>query len=103
VATHYSFDEHTMIPDVLLVGTERMQAFTPRQRDVLREAATASYHHMNKLWQTFETKARADVQQMGVTFVRPDKAPFIAKAGPLADIYAGEDVSRVLLRRIAQA
>jgi hypothetical protein len=39
---------------------------------------------------------------MGVTFVRPDKAPFIAKAAPLADLYAGEDASRVLLRRIAQ-
>jgi tripartite ATP-independent transporter DctP family solute receptor len=102
VATHYSFDEHTMIPDVLLVGTERMNAFTPRQRDILREAATASYHHMNGLWEAFETKARAEVQQMGVTFVRPDKAPFIAKAAPLADICAGEDASRLLLRRIAQ-
>jgi tripartite ATP-independent transporter DctP family solute receptor len=28
VATHYSFDEHTMIPDVLLVGAERMKSFT---------------------------------------------------------------------------
>jgi len=102
VATHYSFDEHTMISDVLLVGAERMNAFTPRQRDILREAATASYHHMNKLWEAFEEKARADVLQMGVTFVRPDKAPFIAKAAPLADLYAGEDASRVLLRRIAQ-
>jgi tripartite ATP-independent transporter DctP family solute receptor len=103
VATHYSFDEHTMIPDVLLVGAERMKAFTPRQRDILQEAATASYHHMNKLWEAFEAKARADVQQMGVTFVHPAKAPFIAKAAPLADIYAGEESSRVLLRRIAQA
>ena len=102
-ATHYSFDEHTMIPDVLLGGAERMKGFTPRQREILREAATASYHHMNKLWEDFEAKARAEVLQMGVTFVRPDKAPFIAKAAPLADLYAGEEASRALLRRIAQA
>jgi tripartite ATP-independent transporter DctP family solute receptor len=103
VTTHYSFDEHTMIPDVLLVGAARMDAFTPRQRDILREAAMASYHHMNKLWDAFETRARTEVLQMGVTFVRPDKAAFIAKAAPLADLYAGEEQSRVLLRRIAQA
>lgn len=103
VAKHYSFDEHTMIPDVLLAGAERMNGFTPQQRDILREAATASYHHMNGLWEAFEARARAEVLRMGVTFARPDKAPFIAKAAPLADIYAGEGESRLLLRRIAQA
>lgn len=103
VVTHYSFDEHTMIPDVLLVGADRMNSMTPKQREIIREAALASYHHMNTLWPAFETLTRAQVAQMGVTFVQPDKAPFIAKAAPLADIYAGEEASRTLLRRIAQA
>jgi TRAP-type C4-dicarboxylate transport system substrate-binding protein len=103
VATHYSFDEHTMIPDVLLVGAARMNSMTPKQREIVREAAMASYHHMNILWSAFETQTRAQVEQMGVTFVQPEKGPFIAKAAPLADIYAGEEASRTLLRRIAQA
>jgi tripartite ATP-independent transporter DctP family solute receptor len=103
VVTHYSFDEHTMIPDVLLVGAGRINSMTPKQREIIREAALASYHHMNTLWSVFETQTRAQVAQMGVTFVQPDKAPFIAKAAPLADIYAGEEASRTLLRRIAQA
>jgi len=103
VTTHYSFDEHTMIPDVLLMGAARMNNMTPRQREIIREAALSSYHHMNTLWSAFETQTRALVAQMGVTFVQPDKAPFIAKAAPLADIYAGEETSRTLLRRIAQA
>lgn len=103
VTTHYSFDEHTMIPDVLLVGTDRMAAFTPQQRSILREAAMASYHVMNRLWQAFEAKSRADVLQMGVSLVHPDKSPFIAKASPLADLFAGEGDLRTLLRRIAQA
>jgi tripartite ATP-independent transporter DctP family solute receptor len=103
VATHYSFDEHTMIPDVLLVGADRLQRLTPRQRDIIREAAAASYHHMNKLWTAFEDEARRQVSQTGFTFVQPDKAPFIAKAAPLADEFASEEFSRNLLRRIAQA
>jgi TRAP-type C4-dicarboxylate transport system substrate-binding protein len=103
VSTHYSIDEHTMIPDVLLVGAQRLNSMTPKQREIIREAAAASYRHMNTLWQAFETQTRAQVEQMGVTFVQPDKAPFIAKAAPLADIYAGEEASRTLLHKIAQA
>jgi hypothetical protein len=37
-----------------------------------------------------------DIRQAG-------QGPFIAKAAPLADIYAGEEASRTLPRRIAQA
>lgn len=103
VSTHYSIDEHTMIPDVLLVGAQRLNSMTPKQREIIRDAAAASYHHMNTLWQAFEMQTRAQVEQMGVTFVQPDKAPFIAKAAPLADIYAGEEASRTLLHKIAQA
>jgi TRAP-type C4-dicarboxylate transport system substrate-binding protein len=79
-----------------------MATFTPHQRSILRTAATASYHLMNSLWQAFEAKSRADVLQMGVTLVHPDKSPFIAKAAPLADMFAGEGELRALLRRVAQ-
>lgn len=103
VATHYSFDEHTMIPDVLLIGAGRLGAMTPGQRDVVHEAAWASYHHMNRLWSAFEAQSRSQVEAMGVTFGRPDKAPFIARAAPLTDEFAGEGFSRNLLKRIAQS
>lgn len=39
VVSHYSFDEHTMVPDVFLVGTARWQTFTPDQQTIIREAA----------------------------------------------------------------
>jgi tripartite ATP-independent transporter DctP family solute receptor len=103
VVSHYSFDEHTMIPDVLLVGAGRLASMTPQQRDIIREAAWASYHHMNTLWSAFEAQSRLEIEQRGVRFVEPDKAPFIAKAAPLTDMFAGEEFSRNLLRRIAQS
>jgi TRAP-type C4-dicarboxylate transport system substrate-binding protein len=101
--SHYSFDEHTMIPDVLLVGAGCLEAMTPNQRDIVREAAWASYHHMNTLWTSFEAQSRLAIEARGVTFVEPDKAPFIAKAAPLTEMFAGEEFSRNLLKRIAQS
>lgn len=103
VVSHYSADEHTRIPDVLLVADARMKSLTPRQQDIVREAAAASYLLMNRLWATFDAQARIDVEKMGVRFVAPDRAAFMTKAAHLADIYAGEDDARRLLRRIANA
>lgn len=103
VVSHYSFDEHTMIPDVLLVGAGRLESMTAPQRDIIRAAARASYDYMNTLWTAFEAQSRLEIEQHGVRFVEPDKGPFIAKAAPLADLFAGEEFSRNLLRRIAQS
>ncbi len=57
--THYSFDEHTMVPDVFLVSAARWATFTPVQQGFVREAARASYHRMNTLWEAFQ----ADMQK----------------------------------------
>ncbi len=103
VVSHYSFDEHTMIPDVLLVGAGRLDSMTAPQRDLIREAAWASYHYMNTLWTRFQAQSRLQIEAQGVKFVEPDKAPFIDKAAPLADMFAGEAFSRNLLKRIAQS
>jgi tripartite ATP-independent transporter DctP family solute receptor len=103
VVSHYSFDEHTMVPDVLLIGAARLQSLTPTQRDMIREAALLSYHHMDTLWTDFEARSRAEIERRGVKFVWPDKAPFIAKAAPLKGVFAGEQSSQGLLQRIAQS
>jgi TRAP-type C4-dicarboxylate transport system substrate-binding protein len=103
VVSHYSFDEHTMVPDVLLVGAARLQSLTPMQQDIVRDAALVSYHHMNTLWSDFEVRSRGEIERRGVTFVWPDKAPFIDKAAALTGIFAGDTSSQALLQRIAKS
>jgi tripartite ATP-independent transporter DctP family solute receptor len=103
VVSHYSFDEHTMIPDVLLIGAERLRNMTTAQQALIREAAWASHDHMNTLWSAFQAQSRATVTQRGIVFVQPDKAPFIAKAAPLTDMFASDEFSRSMLKRIAQS
>ena len=101
VVTHYSFDEHTMVPDVFLVGAARWASFTPTQQQLVREAARASYHHMNALWETFDTDMRAQSERMGVKFTYPDKAPFIARASVLKSEFAGDTEMTRLIGEIA--
>jgi tripartite ATP-independent transporter DctP family solute receptor len=103
VVSHYSFDEHTMIPDVLLIGADRLQSLSPQQQVMIREAAEASYDYMNTLWTAFEAQSRKEIERRGVIFVQPDKQPFIDKAAPLVDMFASDEISRSVLRRIAKS
>ena len=103
VITHYSFDEHTMVPDVFLVGAGRWASFTPAQQQIVREAARASYDRMNVLWQTFETEVRTASERMGVTFTYPDKAPFIARAEVLKTEFSDDVELTRLIGQIAQS
>ena len=102
VVTHYSTNEHTMVPDVFLVSTARWQSFTQAQQRIIREAATVSHHHMNTEWLAFEQMNRDVLTRMGVIFVQPDKAAFAEKAAALtADLANGRTAD--LLRRIARS
>lgn len=103
VVTHYSFDEHTMVPDVFLVSAARWASFSGPQQQMVREAARASYHRMNTLWDAFEKDMRAQSERMGVTLVYPDKAPFIARAGALKNEFAGDAEMARLIGEIAQS
>jgi TRAP-type C4-dicarboxylate transport system substrate-binding protein len=103
VVTHYSFDEHTMVPDVFLVSAARWATFSPSQQQIMREAARASYHRMNALWDAFEKDVRAQSEKMGVTFTYPDKAPFIARASALKAEFASDAAMARLIDQIAQS
>jgi tripartite ATP-independent transporter DctP family solute receptor len=101
VVTHYSFNEHTMVPDVFLMSAERWQSLTPAHRTIMREAARASFERMNELWSAFEVDARKKAEQMGVTFTRPDKTPFAERAAVMMADFADDRPLNDLMRRVA--
>ena len=103
VAKYYSFDEHTMVPDVFLISAARWATFTPAQQQMMREAARASYHRMNTLWDAFDKDMREQSERMGVTFINPDKAPFIARAGALKSEFAADAEMARLINQISRA
>ncbi|WP_315836432.1 TRAP transporter substrate-binding protein [Bradyrhizobium prioriisuperbiae] len=103
VVSHYSLDEHTMVPDVFLISEARWSSMAPAQQTMVREAALASYDRMNVLWADFQTKARGTVERMGVTFIQPDKRPFIERAAPILTEFADDRPLLDLIGRIAQS
>lgn len=85
VSKYFSLDEHTMVPDVLVISTRAYDKLTTEQQDALMKAASDSSELMKKLWAESEAKERAKAEEMGVTFVEPDKAAFALAVQPMYD------------------
>ncbi len=76
VCKFYSFDEHTVIPDVLLIGKESWERLLPRERKWLKEAAKESSLYQRELWKEAEATSLSAIKAAGVTINYPDKKPF---------------------------
>lgn len=83
VCKYFSLDEHTAIPDVLLMGTQTWNKLTSQQQQWIEEAARASTIYQRKLWDKATKKALIKVKQAGVEIIRPDKAPFRKLTQPI--------------------
>ena len=100
VARHFVLDEHTAIPDVLVVGSTLWDRLDAQQRAWLQEAADASAVVQRRLWREATEEALAAVEAEGVEVVRPDKSPFEAAVGPMLAEAARDADLRLLLDRI---
>ncbi len=83
VCRHYSLDEHTAVPDVLLISTQVWKDLTPEFQDLLSDAAWESAQYQKKLWKEATEKALSEVQKAGVTIHYPDKVGFAEKVQTL--------------------
>ncbi len=100
VCKHYSLNEHSTIPDVLLISTKIWDKLTPQEQQWLQEAANESAIHQRDLWIESERHALEQVQDAGVTIYYPDKQPFIDMVQPLYDAYENDPKLSGLIKDI---
>ena len=73
---YYSLDEHTAVPDILLMSTVVWNSLTPEQQVWLQQAVDESVEYQKKLWRESSENALMEVQKAGVEVIYPDKIPF---------------------------
>lgn len=100
VCKEYSLDEHTCVPDVLIISTKVWNSLTPQEQKWLQEAADESVPVERKYWAESVEEALRVVQEAGVTIHYPDKAKFAEKVDPLLDKYRNDKELGDLVRRI---
>jgi tripartite ATP-independent transporter DctP family solute receptor len=103
VCRHYTLNEHTAVPDVLLISTKIWDRLTPEQQQWLQEAADESAAYQHELWQKATAEALATVEKAGVQVTRPDKGPFAERVKDLAETYRNEPAVYDLVMRMRAA
>ncbi|MEM9666931.1 MAG: TRAP transporter substrate-binding protein [Bacteroidota bacterium] len=87
IAKHYALNEHTGVPDILVISTLIWNELMPQEQQWLQEAADASALHQKQLWAESTAEALAAVEAAGVEIYRPEKGPFMERAAPMLDAY----------------
>lgn len=88
----YSLDEHTSIPDILLISTTVWNSLTPQEQRWLQQAVDESVVHQRRLWTEACEEALRTVQKAGVVVTRPDKEPFRRAVQPMHESYRGTPI-----------
>ncbi len=88
VAKHFSYDEHTRIPDILVISSKVWNSLTDEQKDIIKEAAVESTEYHKSLWTKAIAEAKKEAsEEMGVTFYEVDKTPFRKAVEPMLEEY----------------
>lgn len=98
VCKHLSLDEHTIVPDILVVSRKVWDDLPPHVRAWVQEAADESSVFQRRLWREGTEEALAAVQREGVTIHRPERRAFVERVRPMHKSYAGTPVGDLLAR-----
>ncbi len=100
VCKYYSLDEHTSVPDVLLISTVIWNSLTTQEQQWLQEAADESAQYQKQLWKEACEFALQEVQKSGVQVYYPDKAPFSKKVEAIYEDYRNQPEIYNLIQKI---
>ncbi|MCC5939530.1 MAG: TRAP transporter substrate-binding protein [Lunatimonas sp.] len=76
VCKFYSLNEHTAVPDMMIVSTKVWERLSDQEKQWLQEAADESATYQYKLWAESVEESMRILQEAGVEVSYPDKEPF---------------------------
>ena len=92
VCKYYSLDEHTAVPDILIMSTVVWNRLTEQEQEWLQEAVDESVPYQKKLWKDACDVAFAEVTKAGVEVINPDKTPNMQAVQGMHDSYKGTSI-----------
>ena len=102
VCKYYCLNEHTMVPDVLIISQKVWVKLSEQEKLWLQQAADESVPVQRKLWAESEKESLEIVKEAGVTIIYPDKEPFSDKVTELLESYRENEKLYDLISRIRE-
>ncbi|AVR47423.1 TRAP transporter substrate-binding protein DctP [Christiangramia fulva] len=83
VCKFFITDEHTALPDELLISTIVWDKLSKQEQKWVKEAAMESSEYEKKIWHEAELHALEEIKKAGVKVIAPNKEPFREKVQPM--------------------
>ena len=100
ICKYLMLDEHSAIPDELLISTLIWNRLSPQEQKWVKEAAMESLEFQKKIWQEAELEALSEVQKAGVIVTRPDKEGFRELVKPMYEEFSKDTEIKELIQAI---
>ena len=100
VCKYYTLNEHTAVPDILVISTIAWNRLSEQEQQWIQEAADEATIFQRKLWKEAEQEALEAVKKAGVEIIIPDKTLFSDMTKSLFDAYKDQPEKYKLIQQI---
>ena len=90
VSKYYTLDQHSSVPDVLLIGTKYWNKLSSQEKVWVQEAASESSQAQKKFWNESVEESMAKAKKAGVEIIIPEKALFQEQSKSVLEAFQKE-------------
>lgn len=102
ICKYYSLNEHTAVPDILLISTIAWNRLSKKEQEWLQKAADDAIDYQRKLWVAAEQAAFTTLKAAGVQISKPDKSTFSVMTQSLLDDFKEDPEMYDLIKKIQE-
>jgi len=103
VCKFYTLDEHTILPDVLLMSTHTWNSLNKQQKEWVNNSVKLSVIEQRKLWAKSEKESLEAVKEAGVEIIIPDKKLFVEQSKNIFESYKSNSELYNFIERIKES
>ncbi len=100
VCKYYVMDEHTALPDELIISTLIWDDLSPQEQKWLKEAAMESSEYQKGIWLEAEMEALEEIKKAGVTVTIPNKDLYREKVQPMYEEFSKDPEMKKIIEDI---
>ena len=90
ISKYYTLDQHSSVPDVLLIGTKYWDKLSDEEKIWVQEAADESSRAQKKFWNDSVEESMKIAKEAGVEIIIPEKSLFAEKSKSVVEEFVKE-------------
>jgi tripartite ATP-independent transporter DctP family solute receptor len=90
VSKYYTLDQHSSVPDVLIIGTKFWEKLSEEEKVWVQESANESAQAEKIFWNESVEESMKTIKEFGVEIIIPEKSLFAEKSKPVLEEFLKE-------------